>query len=34
MVAAFSTGGWRYGWRVSAGLALVVAAMWAPLLWS
>ena len=33
MVAAFSTGGMRYGLRVSAGLALVVAAMWAPLLW-
>jgi len=33
MVAAFSTGGSRYGLRVSAGLALVVAAMWAPLLW-
>jgi uncharacterized membrane protein (DUF4010 family) len=33
MVAAFTAGGWRYGWRVSVGLALVVAAMWAPLLW-
>jgi uncharacterized membrane protein (DUF4010 family) len=33
MAAAFSTGGWRYGLRVSAGLALVVASMWAPLLW-
>ena len=33
VVAAFSIGGSRYGLRVSAGLALVVAAMWAPLLW-
>jgi uncharacterized membrane protein (DUF4010 family) len=33
VVAALSIGGWRYGLRVCAGLALVVAAMWAPLLW-
>lgn len=33
MAAALSIGGWWYGLRVCAGLALVVAAMWAPILW-
>ena len=33
LVAAFGTGGVGYGLRVMAGLLLVIAAMWAPLLW-
>lgn len=33
LVAASGAGGMAYGMRVSAGLLLVVAGMWAPLLW-
>lgn len=33
LAAAFGAGGSAYGLRVAAGLLLVVAAMWAPLLW-